>query len=117
MYLNVLTHPFPPRRSSDLAFHQRLAGRDDLDDARMAGLKVARDAGDQRRRLHRGDQLVEEALLGGYASAARRRFGLGVKGARRAGDVGGLHRRVEIIRDDMNSTGLKRSGAVKDTRV
>src|SRR3546814_3888661 len=72
----------------------------------MAGLQVARDAGDQRRRLHRGDQMVEEALLGGFESAARRRFGLGVQGACRAGDVGGLHRPVEIIMDDLKRTGI-----------
>src|SRR3546814_14161706 len=50
--------------------------------------------------------MVEEALLGGFESAARRRFGLGVQGARRAGDVGGLHRRVEIIMDELKRTGI-----------
>ncbi len=48
------------------AFHQGLAGRHDLNDRGMAGLKVALDRADQGRRLHRGDQVREEALLGGF---------------------------------------------------
>ena len=38
--------------------HQRLTGGDELDDGRVAGLQVALDAFDQRRRLHGRDQVV-----------------------------------------------------------
>src|SRR3546814_7197242 len=50
--------------------------------------------------------MIEEALFGGFESTARRRFGLGVERARRAGDVGGLHRCVEIIMDDLEGPGI-----------
>ena len=61
---------------------------------------------DQRRRLHRGDQMVEEALLGALEGRARGGLGLRVQRAGRAGDVGGLHRGVEIVVDDREGAGI-----------
>ena len=80
--------------------HQRLAGRDDLDDGRMAGFEIALDRGDQRRRLHRRDEMIEEALLGALEGRARGGLGLGVQRAAGARDVGGLEGGVEIVVDD-----------------
>ena len=92
--------PFLGRDLGEPPFHQRLAGRDDLDDGGMAGFKIALDGSDQRRRLHRRDEVVEEALLGALEGGARGRLGLRVQRAGRAGDVGRLQRRVEIVVDD-----------------
>ena len=86
--------PFLARDFGKTAFHQRLAGRDDLDDRGMAGGMAALDRADQGRRLHRRDQVIEEALLGALEGRARGRFGLGVQGAGGAGDVRGFERRV-----------------------
>ena len=86
--------------------HQRLAGRDDLDDRRMSRREIALDRGDQRRRLHRGDQVIEETLLGAFESRAGGGFGLGVQRARGAGDVRRLHRRVEMVVDDLEGAGI-----------
>src|SRR3546814_3663195 len=62
----------------------------------MPRLDVARDARDAARGLHRGDEMVEEALLGALERRARRRFRLRVEramlGARYSGR---LHRRGE----------------------
>ncbi len=58
--------PFLGRDVGKPPLHQRLAGGDDLDDGGMAGIEVALDRRDQRRRLHRGDQVREEPLLGGF---------------------------------------------------
>ncbi len=63
-------------------------------------------ARDQRRRLHRGDQVREEPLLGGFEGRARGGLGLGVQRAALAGDVGGLQRRVEIVVDDLEGAGI-----------
>ena len=68
--------PFLGRDLGEAALHQRLAGRDDLDDGGMARLEIALDRADQRRRLHRGEQMAEEALLGGFEGGARGGFGL-----------------------------------------
>ena len=46
------------------ALHQRFACRDDLDDRGVALVEIAVDGGDQRWRLHAGDQVREKALLG-----------------------------------------------------
>ena len=85
--------PFLGRNLGEAALHQRLAGRDDLDDGGMAGVEIALDRRDQRRRLHRRDQMIEEALLGALEGRARGGLGLRVQRAGVAGDVGGLHAR------------------------
>ena len=63
-------------------------------------------ARDQRRRLHRGDQMREEALLGGFEGRARGGLGLRVERAALAGDVGGLQGGVEIVVDDLEGAGI-----------
>ena len=45
----------------------------------MASSQVAIDGFDQRRRLYRGDQVIEETLLGALEGGARGGFGLGVQ--------------------------------------
>ena len=91
--------------------HQRLAGGDELHHGGVSGLQVALDALDQRRRLHRGDQVVEEALLCALEGGARGRLGLGVERARAAlaasaGDVGRLERRSQVVVDDLEGAGV-----------
>jgi hypothetical protein len=44
-------------------FHQGFAGGDDLDNGGVAGLEIALDRTDQRRRFHRGEQMSEKALF------------------------------------------------------
>ena len=58
--------PFLGRNLGKPTLHQRLAGRDDLDHGRMTVVQIPLDRGDQRRHLHRGDEVVEEPLLGGF---------------------------------------------------
>ncbi len=98
--------PFLGRDVGKATLHQRLAGGDDLDDGGMAGLQIALDRPDQRRRLHRGDQVREEALLGGLEGRARRGLRLGVERAALAGDVGGLQGGVEVVVDDLEGAGI-----------
>jgi hypothetical protein len=72
--------PFLGRDLGQAAFHQRLAGRDDLDDGGVA-LQIALDRPDQRRRLHAGEQMAEEALLGALEGRAGGGLGLPVQRA------------------------------------
>ena len=99
---NVDLHvaPFVGWNLRKATFHQRLAGRDDLDHGGMTRGEVAIDRCDQRGRLHRGDEVIEEALLGALEGRTRGGFGLPVQRALVAGDIGGLERGVEIIVDD-----------------
>src|SRR3546814_19268743 len=98
--------PYTSLFRSKPALLQRFAGRDDLDHRRMARIDVARNARDRARRLHRGDEMIEEALLGALERRARRRFRLRVEramlGARYSGR---LHRRGEIVVDDLKGGG------------
>ncbi len=85
---------------------QRLASRDDLHDRCMTVFEIARDARDRARRLHRGDEVIEEALLRALEGRARGGLGLWVeRPMERAGDPGRLHRGVEIVVDDLLSRG------------
>jgi hypothetical protein len=68
--------PLIRRDVRQAAFHQRLAGRDDLDDGRMACGQIGVDGGDQGGGFHRGQQMAEEALLGGFEGRARGGLGL-----------------------------------------
>jgi len=72
----------------------------------MARIEIAFDRADQRRRLHRREQMAEEALLGGFERRAGGGLGLLVQRAVAAGDVGGLHRRIEIVMDDGEGLGV-----------
>jgi hypothetical protein len=93
--------PFLGRNLGEAALHQRLSGGDDLDDGGMAGAEIALDRGDQRRSLHRGDEMIEEALLGALERRACGRLGLAVQRPDVAGDIGGLQRRVQVVVDDL----------------
>jgi hypothetical protein len=55
--------PFLGGDLGQAALHQRLAGGDDLDDRGVAGFEIALDRSDQRRGLHRRDEVIEEALF------------------------------------------------------
>ena len=98
--------PFLGGDLRETAFHQRLAGRHDLDHGSMAVHQILLDRADQGRRLHRGQQMAEEALLGGFEGRAGGGLSLAVQSAGIAGDVGGLHRRIEIIMDDGERPGV-----------
>ncbi len=63
-YVDADVVPFLGRDLSETPFHQRLAGGDNLDDCGMSGRQVLLDRPDQGRRLHRGQEMAEEALLG-----------------------------------------------------
>ena len=80
--------PFLGRYFGEATLHQRLAGGYDLDDRGMAFGNIALDRADQRRRLHAGEQVAEEALLGALERRTRRRLRLPVQRAGFAGDVG-----------------------------
>ena len=98
--------PFLRGDFGEAALHQRLAGRDDLHHGGMALLEIPIDGRDKRRRLHAGEQMAEKALLGAFKGRARRGFGLPVQCAFGAGDIGGLHRGVEIVVDDGEGPGI-----------
>ncbi len=98
--------PLLGRNVGEPAFHQRFAGRDDLDDSGMAGVEVALDRLDQRRGLHRGDQVREEALLRGFEGGACGGLRLRIQRAVFARDVGGLHRGIEIVMNDLEGAGI-----------
>ena len=72
----------------------------------MAAFQIALDGRDQRRRLHRGDEVIEEALLGAFEGGARGRLGLRVQCAGRTGDIRRPHRGVEVVVDDRERPGI-----------
>jgi len=88
------------------ALHERLPGRDDLDDGGVACVEIALDRTDQRRCLHRSQQMSEEALLGSFEGGSRGRLCLRIQGTGLAGDVGSPHRSVEIVVDDAECAGI-----------
>ena len=63
--------PFLGRNLRQATFHQGFAGGDDLDDGGVAGFKIALDRRNQRRCLHGGDEMIEEALLGALEGGSR----------------------------------------------
>src|SRR5207249_553389 len=54
--------PFLGWDLGEAPLHQRLAGRDDLDDGGMAGFEIALDRTDQCRGLHRGEEVKKRCL-------------------------------------------------------
>ena len=72
----------------------------------MASGQIAIDRFDQRRRLHCCDRVIEETLLGAFEGRAGSGFGLGIQRAGIAGDVGRFQRRVEIVVNDAESSGV-----------
>ena len=80
----------------DAAFHQRLAGGDELDDGGAPLLEVGLDRADRGRALHRGEQVAEEALLGALEGGHGRGLGVSVAGAFVVLDAGGLERLPDV---------------------
>ena len=60
--------PFVGRDFGKTAFLQRFARRYDLHDAGVTGFKIALHRLNGAWRLHGGDQVIEEALLGAFES-------------------------------------------------
>ena len=98
--------PFRCRDLGDAPFHQRLAGRDELNDGGAAGIEIGLDRAEERGALHRRQQVPEEALLG--ALEGRHRGGLGVLVERRfaVDDAGGLERLLDVVVDDLEGAGV-----------
>src|SRR6266704_3297776 len=99
---NVDLHiaPVLGRNLREPALHESLAGRDDLDHGGVAGVEIALDRADQRGRLHRGQQMPEEALLGALEGGTGGGLGLRIERAGLAGNVRRPHGRVEVVMDD-----------------
>ena len=98
-----------PLRSRDLGdapFHQRLAGRDQLDHGRASRCEVGLDRPDQAGTLHGGQQMAEEALLGALEGRQRGRLGVPVQGVLAVNDAGGLERLLDVAMDDFESAGI-----------
>jgi hypothetical protein len=68
--------------------------------------QVLFDRGDQGRRFHRSNQVVEEALLGRFERRACCRLRLAVERALAAGDVRCFQRVVEIVVNDLKGPGI-----------
>ena len=72
----------------------------------MAVPQIALDGGDQRGRLHRRDEMIEEALFCRFKRGPGRGLRLRVQRAGRAGDVRRPHGGVEIVMDDTEGAGI-----------
>ena len=98
--------PFGGRDLGDAPFHQRLAGRDQLDHRRPPGIEIGLDRADQARALHGGQQMAEEALLG--ALEGRHGGGLRVPVQRvlAVDDAGRLQRLLDVPVDDLEGAGI-----------
>ena len=98
--------PLLGRDVGEAALEQGFSGRDNLNDRRVAGGEIPVDRGDQRRRLHRGDKMTEEALLGALERRQRSGHGLAVQRALGRANVGRLHRGAQVVVDDLERTGV-----------
>ena len=98
--------PFGGRDLGDAPFHQRLAGRDQLDHGRASRCEVGLDRADQRRALHGGQQMAEEALLGALEGRERGRLGVPVQRVLAVDDSGGLQRLLDVPVDDLEGAGI-----------
>ncbi len=61
---------------------------------------------DQGRRLHAGQQMAKEALFGALEGGTGGGLGLPVQRSGRAGNIGCLHRRIQVVMDDCESSGI-----------
>ena len=98
-----------PLRGGDLgqpALGERLAGRDQLDDGRASLVEVLLHGAQQRRALHRGEQVAEEALLCALEGAHRGGLGLGVVRFAQARDAGGFECFLQVGVDDLERVGV-----------
>ena len=92
--------PLAGRDLRDSALGEGLPGRDDLHHGREIVAEVVLDRRDQRRALHRGQQVREEALLGELERGAGGGLGAGVADV--AGVYAGrLERGPEVVVDDL----------------
>ena len=98
--------PFRCRDLGDAPFHERLAGRDELDDRRPAGIEIGLDRADQARALHGGQQVAEEALLRALEGAHRGRLGIPVQRRLVIDDTGRLERLLDVLVDDLEGPGV-----------
>ena len=98
--------PFFNRDFGEAALHQAFAGRDELHDGGVAALEIGGDRPQQRRRFHRRDEVIEEALLVAFEGAFGGGFRLAVQRAAFAGDVDGLERRFEVGVNDLEGLGI-----------
>src|SRR3546814_7614424 len=80
--------PLVGRDLRQTALHQRFARRNDLDDGGMALGQIALDGADQGRRLHAGQEMTEETLLGGF----ERRSGGGFRSEEHTSELQSLMR-------------------------
>ena len=99
--------PFGGRDLGDAPLHQRLAGRDQLDDGGAPGVEVGLDRADQRGALHGGQQMAEEALLGALEGRQGGRLGVPVQRVLAVHDAGGLERLLDVAVDDLEGAGIR----------
>ena len=98
--------PLLGRNVGQTPLHQGFPGRDDLHHGGMSRLQILLDRGNDARALHRGDQVVEEALLRAFERRAGGGLGLGVERAGRRSDVGGGKGCIEVIVNDLEGGGI-----------
>ena len=99
--------PFRSRDLGDAPLHQRLAGRDQLDDGDdRPEVEIGLDRADQARALHGGQQMAEEALLGALEGRERGRLGVPVQRVLAVDDAGGLERLLDVSVDDLEGAGI-----------
>jgi hypothetical protein len=72
-----------------------------LHDGSCAGVQIALDRGEQCRRFHSSDQVIEESLLVAFEGAPGGGFRLAIQGTGVARDIHGFQRRLEILVNDL----------------
>ena len=98
--------PFGGGDVGDAALHQGLAGGDQLDDAGAPLFEVGVDGAEERRALHGGEEVSEEALLGGLEGRDRGGLGVAVEGLLAVDDAGGLEGILDVGVDDLEGVGV-----------
>ena len=98
--------PFGGRDLGDAPLHQRLAGRDQLDDGGPPRSEVGLDRADQARALHCREQMAEEALLGALEGRHGRGLGVPVQRVLAVDDAGRLERLLDVAVDDLEGAGI-----------
>ena len=98
--------PFGSRDLGDASVHERLAGRDELDDGGMACVEVLLDGADKGGAFHACQQVPEEALLGALEGGERGGLGALVERILVLDDAGGFQRLVDVGVDDLEGLGI-----------
>ena len=104
--VDVEVVPLRGRDVGNAAFHQRLAGGDQLHDRRPPRREVGIDGADGRGALHSGQQMAEEALLGALEGRQCRRLGVPVQRVLALDDAGGLQRLLDVGVDHLEGAGI-----------